>query len=128
MLSPSVRAHGRVASHLYPYLQSVRTMQTVVKDRAVQCSPGGEEQGGGEVVWQVLSLESEGRDGAAMTGDVGYGIITFSCAMRLHQNDTAPMRRLYVYIERAECTMDVELERDTRWSDGRMPSVWMEQA
>ena len=32
-----------------------RSVPAAVENRAVQCPPGGEEQGGVEVVWQVLS-------------------------------------------------------------------------
>lgn len=42
------------------WLKGIRSMSTTVQNRAFQRAPGGEEQGFGQGVWQVLS-----RDGVS---------------------------------------------------------------
>ena len=58
-----------------------RPVPPAVQDGAFQRAPRVQEQGGGQVVWQVLSRRCTCARRFCDWGVVGYGIIVFSCAM-----------------------------------------------
>jgi hypothetical protein len=68
-----------------------RPVPTIVKDRALQCSPGSQEQGGGQDFWKVLiGLFPDGglrRWAVEAARLCVFILLSYPCSVCVHQND-----------------------------------------